>query len=221
VKEKEPYKKYKMSEYQLRQLRDTNPNVYLYATPFIGTEDIRQYLYCKRKLYFRYVLRAPMPPTYKMEFGKEKHEHIEKIKNKKNFSEKYAHRYYNVYLNDPELGLVGLIDFFEYDGKEAYPVEFKTGNMPSEGLDNPDKYQAIAQAILIEKNFDFLVNRVRVYYIKYDKFVDYYIDVEERLRVMQILREIKAMLESEIMPDPIKEEKKCSDCECRNYCLRV
>ncbi len=79
--EKEPYQEYKINKYQLCQLRDNNPNIYLYDCPFIGTEDIRQYLYCKRKLYFRYVLRAPMTPTYKMEFGKEKHEHIERIKN--------------------------------------------------------------------------------------------------------------------------------------------
>lgn len=215
------YSEFKLNEHQFRLIRDKNPGIHIYDKQFFGTEEIRQHVYCKRILYFRYVMRAPMKQTYKMEEGSKKHEYIDKINKKKNLKQNYTHRYYNVYLNDPGLGLVGLIDFFEYDGREAYPVEFKTGNVPPEGMDNPHKYQVAAQAMLIEKNFDFLVNKVRVYYLKNDEFIDYPINIEEKLRVTEILQEIKKIINSEVIPDPTENEGKCVDCECRNYCLRA
>ncbi|MHA1843764.1 MAG: CRISPR-associated protein Cas4 [Promethearchaeota archaeon] len=210
-----------LNKHQLRVLRDNNPKIHLYEKPFIGTEEIRQYLYCKRILYFRYVLSAPMKPTYKMDVGSEKHEYINKLKNKSKLKENYENRYYNIYLSDPEIGLVGLIDLFEFDGKEAYPIEFKTGDIPPSEIDNPHKYQVVAQAMLIEKNFDFLVNKVRIYYIKRDKFIDYYINVEDKLKVLGIVREIGDLINSEVIPEPTEDKGKCVDCECRNYCMTV
>lgn len=211
-------KQFELNGYQLSEIRSNYPIINLYDKPFIGTEEIRQFSYCKRILFFRHIIHAPMKQTYKMEFGAKKHEKLQKMANRS--KEDYAQKYYNVYLTDPQLGLVGLIDYFEFDGKEAYPVEIKSGNIPPEGIDNPHKYQVTAQAILIEKNFNFLVKKVRVYYSKHNKIVDYPIGVEEKLKVMKIIDEINKLLASEKMPEPTKDKGKCIDCECRNYCLR-
>lgn len=209
---------FKLNKYQLSEIRKNYPMVNLFDKPFIGTEEVRQFAYCKRILFFRYVLRAPMKPTYKMEFGAKKHERLQKIVNKS--KEGYTQKYYNVYLTDPLLGLVGLIDYFEFDGKEAYPVEIKSGHILPEGIDNPHKYQVTAQAILIEKNFDFLVKKVRVYYSKHNKIVDYPIGVKDKLKVMEFTNQINKLLASEKIPETTKDKGKCIDCECRNYCLR-
>ena len=191
----------------------------LYDKSYIGTEDIRQYAYCKRIIFFRYVMHAPMIQSIKMEYGTKKHEILQKMKNKED--EAYSQKYYNIYLNDAELGLVGLIDYFEFDGHEAYPVEIKTGHIPPDNVENTHKYQATAQAILIEKNFDFLVKKVRIYYIKYQKYVDYPISVEDKLKILEIIRNINQIIESEKIPEPTKDKGKCIDCECYNYCLRA
>ncbi|MHA1439580.1 MAG: CRISPR-associated protein Cas4 [Promethearchaeota archaeon] len=214
----ENLKEYCLNKHQLDEIRKNYPMVNLYESPLIGTEEVRQYCYCKRIIFFRHILHSPMKQTYKMEYGAKKHEKLQKIANKS--EEKYAQKYYNIYLTDSQTGLVGLIDYFEFDGKEAYPVEIKSGNMPPEGHDNPHKYQVTAQAILIEKNFDFLVKKVRVFYSKYNKVIEYPIGIEDKLKVMNIIKKIRRLIESEKIPEPTKNKGKCIDCECKNYCLR-
>lgn len=214
----ENIKDYILNKHQFNILRLNNPMINLYEKPIIGTEEIRQFSYCKRILFFRHIIHAPMKQSYKMEFGTKKHKMLQKISNKS--KENYTQKYYNVYLTDPFLGLVGLIDYFEFNGKEAYPVEIKSGNIPLESIDNPHKHQVTAQAILIEKNFDFLVKKVRVYYSKYKKIVDYSIGIEDKLKVIEIISDIKKLLALEQIPKPTKDRGKCIDCECRNYCLR-
>lgn len=212
----EDLSQYKLNKHQLRVIRDNNPMINLYDKPYIGTEEIRQFSYCKRKIYFRHVVKAPMKQTYKMEYGMEKHNEFQ---NQINKASEAVQKYYNIYLSDVELGLVGLIDYFEFDGKEAYPIEIKTGNIPPENLENPDKMQVIAQAILIEKNFDFLVKKVRVFYSKFNKIIDYPIGIEDKLKVIEIISKINKLLKSEKIPEPTKEKQKCPDCECQIYCL--
>ena len=210
---------FKMNKYKLSEIRESIPKIHLYEKPLIGTEEIRQFVYCKRIIYFRHVIHAPMQTTYKMEFGMKKHEQLQKYANKS--EEGYSQKYYNIYLTDPNIGLVGLIDYFEYDGKEAYPVEIKSGNIPPGGLDNPHKYQVTAQAILIEKNFDFLVKKVRIVYSKHDNVVDHFISIEDKLTVLKIVDDIRKIIYSEKIPLPTKDTGKCIDCECKNYCLRA
>ena len=202
---------------ELDNIRRAFPKIHLYEGPLIGTEEIRQYMYCKRILFFRKVLNAPMKQTYKMEYGMKKHERLQKQANK---AKKETQKYFNEYLTSAQLGLVGLIDYFEFDGTEAYPVEIKSGRKPPKGMNNPHKYQVTAQAMLIEENYDFLVKKVRVYYSEKDKAVDYPITIENRREVINIINEIVEMLENEQMPEPTKHKGKCVDCECRLYCLR-
>jgi len=144
------FKYLKVNDTELNEFRKRYPKFNLYEKPLIGTEEIRQFVYCKRILFFRHVLHAPMKQTYKMEYGTKKHEELEKLSKK---SKDTTNKYFNIYLTDSKLGLVGLLDYFEFDGNEAYPVEIKSGNIPPGNLDNPHKYQVTAQALLIEKNF--------------------------------------------------------------------
>jgi CRISPR-associated exonuclease Cas4 len=208
-----------LNKHQLNNIRLNYPSIHLFDKPFLGTEEIRQFAYCKRILYFRYVIRAPMYRSYKMEYGVKKHEKLQNVADKS--KENFCHKYYNVYLTDAQLGLVGLIDYFEFDGKEAYPVEIKTGNIPPEGLENAHRLQIAAQAMLIESNFDFLVKRARVFYSKNNEYVDYEIKVDDKLRVLELIDEILHMLEDEKIPEPTKDTGKCTDCECRKFCNNI
>ena len=146
-----------------------------------------------------------------------KHEKLQKIANKNKAAQQ---KYFNINLADPESGLVGLIDYFEFDGNEAYPVEIKTGKKPPDKMDDSHKLQVAAQAILIEKNFNFLVKKVKIFYSKSQKIVESPINIEDKLQVLEIIDEIIKLIESEKIPDPTNHEGKCIDCECRNYCMR-
>jgi len=208
-----------LSSGELHAIRMSFPKVHLYDRPLVGTEEIRQYSYCKRILYFRRVVCAPMKKTYKMEVGEEKHERLQKLA--KNLDDAKTQKYFNVYLTDPQIGLVGLIDYFEFDGNEAYPVEIKTGNIPPSHLTSPHKHQVAAQAMLIENNFGFLVHKVKIYYVKHKKFIEHKITVDDKVMVMNIVDEITDMLTSERIPKPTPDKGKCIDCECRIYCYNT
>ncbi|MBN1216336.1 MAG: CRISPR-associated protein Cas4 [Candidatus Lokiarchaeota archaeon] len=215
--EKRSLKKYVLSEGDINIIRLNYPKIHLYTDPLIGTEEIRQYVYCKRIIFFRRVVNAPMKQTYKMELGQEKHEKLQQLSQKSNDN---PQKYYNIYLTDYESGLVGVIDFFEFDGNEAYPVEIKSGNIPPDDIEEPHKLQVTAQAILIEKNFDFLVKKVKIVYSKYKKYIEYPILIEDKLKVLKIVGKIRKLIEKEEIPHPTIHEGKCVDCECKNYCLR-
>ncbi len=156
--------------------------------------------------------------SYKMEYGTDKHDHLQRYL--KSSDEESIQEYFNVYLSDPDTGLVGLIDYFEFNGAEAYPVEVKTGKSPPETLENSHKNQIVAQAILIEKNFDFLVKIAKIYYSELGKIINYPIQIEDRLNVLKIIGEVREMLIKERIPGPTKDIGKCKDCECKNYCLK-
>lgn len=211
-------RKYRLGRDELNNIRRSYPRINLYEKSLVGTEEIRQYIYCKRKIFFRYVLHSPIRQTYKMQYGLEKHNQLQKLSNK---SHEDTQKYFNVYLTDFEIGLVGIIDYFEYDGNEAYPIEIKSGNIPPDGMENPDKYQVASQALLIERNFDFLVKKVRVFYLKYEKFIEYPIGIEDKLNVLKVIKEIQEMICSEKIPEPTSHKNKCRDCECKIYCLRA
>ncbi|MHA1209513.1 MAG: CRISPR-associated protein Cas4 [Candidatus Freyarchaeota archaeon] len=89
-------------------------------------EDIRQYAYCKRKPYFRYVLRKGFKPSVKMVRGDRVHQETCRAKRVERGGG--TSRYYNVYLRSETLGLAAIIDYFEYDGKEITLVDVKTGS---------------------------------------------------------------------------------------------
>ena len=217
IEENNYLKEFILSEEDMNTLRLNFPKINLYSKPIIGTEEIRQFAYCKRIIFFRHVLNAPMIQTYKMKIGSEKHEKLQKLSQKNKDS---PQKYYNIYLTDYETGLVGLIDYFEFDGNEAYPVEIKTGNIPPEDIDEPHKLQVTAQAILIEKNFDFLVKKVKIIYTKHKKYIEYPISIEDKLKVLKIVGKIRELIEKEEIPQPTIHEGKCVDCECKIYCLR-
>ncbi|MHA1196692.1 MAG: CRISPR-associated protein Cas4 [Candidatus Helarchaeota archaeon] len=205
-----------LNKHELDFLRLSFPKIHLYESPMIGTEEIRQYIYCKRIIYFRHVIKAPMEQTVKMELGTKKHEILQALEGKDD--ESSISKYYNIYLTDPQINLVGVIDYFEFDGKEAYPVEIKTGKVPKNGVEKRFKYQIVAQAILIEKNFNFLVKKAKIAYTKEKKVIEIPITIDDKIKVMEIIREIQKIIKNEEIPPPTKDKAKCVDCECRKYC---
>jgi len=113
-------------------------------------EDIRQYAYCKRKPYFRYVLRKGFKPSVKMVRGDRVHQETCRAKRVERGGG--TSRYYNVYLRSETLGLAAIIDYFEYDGKEITLVDVKTGS--SDKIPKGYYLQMAALALLVEVCLD-------------------------------------------------------------------
>nr|MDO8109710.1 CRISPR-associated protein Cas4 [Candidatus Sigynarchaeota archaeon] len=188
----------------------------------VMAEDIRQYVYCKRILYFRHVMGIWPIKTYKMERGEEIHE--QKARKRGVDIQGAIETYHNIWLQSVKLGYGALLDAFEFTGSEIYPVEIKSGHGPGEP-DNRDlehhKYQFIAQALLLEEAFDMLVSRARVRYV--DAGVDYFVPItfDDRQMLLKLLKDIRETIRLEIFPEPTIHAGKCVDCEFWGYCLHA
>ncbi|MHA1315815.1 MAG: CRISPR-associated protein Cas4, partial [Candidatus Helarchaeota archaeon] len=183
-------------------------------------EDVRQFTYCPRIIYFRYVMNVNMPPrTYKMEKGIEKHE--KDVRNFKSPPESSPQKYANIYLKDERVGLIALLDFLEVDGDEAIPIDLKTGKRYQEPISDHHFAQLVAQALLVEACMGQIVRRVRVDYTRLKKVLERQVDVDDKFRVLRDLERMQEIVETEIIPSPTNIEGKCTDCEFWRYCLRV
>ena len=185
-------------------------------------EDIRQYIWCKRIIYFRHVAGIWPMKTYKMERGEEIHE--VKARRKSVKVEGAVETYHNIWLQSIKLGFGALLDSFEFNGSEIYPVEIKSGHGPDEEKNRKlehHKYQLVAQALLLEEAFEIPVSRARARYV--DAGVDYFvpITIDDKQALMKLLKSIQDIIRLEILPEPTDHQGKCVDCEFWNYCLKV
>jgi CRISPR-associated exonuclease Cas4 len=183
-------------------------------------EDIRQHAYCARIVYFRHVMGAWPEKTYKMHRGEKIHEKKARACNVE--TEGSTETYYSIWLQSARLGFGALLDAFEFTGGEIYPIEIKTGHIPSDRGERELEYhvvQLVAQAMLLEEAFNMPVIRARVRYV--DARVDHFIPVtiDEKRALLRRLREIRDTIRLETIPEPASIKGKCTDCEFWSYCM--
>lgn len=186
---------------------------------FFSAEDVRQFAYCPRKIYYRYVLRNDWLISPKMKKGTELHEVL--CRRRKNEKVGRVERYYNLRLQDDDLGLFALIDIVEWDGEEGRVIELKTGSHKGKQPNYPDKLQVVAEAILVEFAMGIPVTVGSVWYYKQDEMLDFEISYEDKLKVVDILKKMRKIVALELFPEIERPTKKCRDCECRRLCWWV
>lgn len=178
---------------------------------FFTAEDVRQYAYCKRKVYFRYVLRSRFKPTVKMERGRE--EHL-KLRRKRR-----GRAYFSMYLFSERLGLAGVVDYFDYGGGVIVPVEVKFGGR---GRIYAGHYlQLVAEALLLEDCFGVSIEKGVIEYPDEGLRRDVKITVGAKVKVLKILNDIKEILEYEKLPPPSRNRAKCEACEVYVVCRGI
>lgn len=183
---------------------------------FFSAEDIRQYAYCPRKIYFRYVIRNDWLLSPKMVRGVELHERL--CRGKEKDVEEDIVRYYNLRLEDRDLGLFALLDIVEWDGQSGKVIELKTSKHKKGDANFPDKLQVVAEAILVELSLNIPVERGAIWYYNDNEIVEFEITDNDRLKVLGILKDMRKIVENEVFPKMEKPTKKCRDCECRKLC---
>ena len=184
-----------------------------------SAEDIRQYVYCPRKIYYRYVLRARLLTTPKMNRGQELHEKLCKDRVREPVSDSDVRYYYNLYFSDEDLGLSAIVDVLEVLDNYHYKViDLKSSKPPEEGVYEGEKMQVAAQALLVETNLGVKVTEGAIFYIRHNRQVDFEITSLDLLNVMRILERIKQIVYYEEIPKPTSERSRCNDCECRRFC---
>lgn len=188
----------------------------------ITISDIKQFIYCPRKIYYTYVEPVPWKKTFKMKYGKEQHNELikkEKRRNLKIYGLKEGKRYFGYTVHSEKYNLSGRLDILvecENDeaGQRYFPVECKDTDYQ---IHNSTKYQLIAYALVLEEQLGSLVNEGYIYIIPKNKVYTIYITDEERTYVRKVIHSIRNIIKNEHYPNP-RSKKRCLACEYIRYC---
>ena len=127
---------------------------------------------------------------------------------------------YSYLIKDQSLDIIGICDKIEIIDGKYFPVLLKSGKPPLKGVWNQDAIELVADAILIEEEFN---TDVYVGFVDYEKIGDrrpVVMDVDLRKSYFKILREVKEIIENKNMPNVKKSPKKCEKCEYKEICQK-
>ena len=125
---------------------------------------------------------------------------------------------YNYLIRDIGLDLIGVIDKIEVEKGNYFPISLKSSNPPVNGVWDGDFMEAIANALLIEQEFN---TYVTVAYIDYLKIADrraVIIDTDARKSFFKVLTSVNKIVENGEIPTVKTNLKKCENCEYKELC---
>ena len=125
---------------------------------------------------------------------------------------------YNYLIRDIGLDLIGVIDKIEVEKGNYFPISLKSSNPPINGVWDGDFMEAIANALLIEQEFN---TYVTVAYIDYLKIADrraVIIDTDARKSFFKVLSSVNKIVENGEIPTVKTGLKKCENCEYKELC---
>lgn len=130
-------------------------------------------------------------------------------------------QYHNIYLESADLGLRGLIDTLVIlSDDKAMPINIKTGSYAEKAVLPADyKAQLVAEALLIESTTRYRVVQAA---IQPDSNPLRIVEItpEDKLWVLRMMRQMREIVQTEIMPAPTPYPAKCVDCDALPACKR-
>ena len=183
--------------------------------------DLKQYLYCPRKVYFTYVMPVDKKPTFKMNYGKiieEKIDRLETRRTLKRYRLLQGEKYFHVPVKSERLGLSGEIDLLIRTQNNLYPVDFKfVRGFPYKS----HLYQLAGYALILEDMYLIEISTGFIYFIPDERIFTIRIKKELKMSCLKVIEEIKAMILNESMPPATPFKRRCLECECQNFCRDI
>ncbi len=191
------------------------------STVDLKVNDLKQYCYCPRIVFYHYVMPVDKKETYKMIKGKVAHERIQQLEERRKLRRyhlKGGRKSFDVPLYSRKYGLSGKVDMVIEMESECFPVEFKwtDGKVQRNHI-----IQLAAYALLIEEKYRKPVLTGFLYSLPQDDVVPCSLTDAVKAECLGIVQEIVSMIREERFPDPPREIGKCFDCEYRNFCRDV
>lgn len=193
--------------------------------------DLKQYAYCPRVVFFSYCLPLIRPMTYKMEAGiaaQDQAEDLEERRTLRAYGLDRGKRHFNVDLVCEELGLRGRVDMvIEIAGDEGegelIPVDYKHSRAKGspQRVGHHFEQQLAAYGEMLQAAWGRPVRRGFLYFIPLRRAQEVAITEELRQEVLQLVAEMRAMVEGERMPEPTRHRRRCVACEFRRFCNDV
>ena len=183
--------------------------------------ELRQWVYCPRVVYYHQVMPGAGQSTYKMKEGLRAQELIENLEMRRTLREyglDGAERQFGVGLEDESVGLTGRIDLLLIGEKYGAVVDFK---LTSGDVGENHRMQLAGHASLVEAVFHVPVKLTFLFRIPDSKVFPVPITQELRERVVESIRAIQKMRETQELPEPTSLRARCSECEYANYCADI
>ncbi|MEZ4731160.1 MAG: CRISPR-associated protein Cas4 [Caldilineaceae bacterium] len=183
--------------------------------------DLKQFSYCPRVVYYERCLPHLRPRTFKMDAGRDRHEHEQKLALRRTLH-KYGvldgRREFDVTLTDPVGQLTGVLDEVVYgaDGT-IFPVDYKLADQ----VGSNHKVQLAAYAHLLTQATGQPVHQGYIYLIKPRRLEAVAITPALRQTVATQLTALRMMVTAERMPPPTEKRSRCVACEFRRFCNDV
>lgn len=184
----------------------------------LKVSDIKQYLYCPRIIYFNYVLPVERKVTRKMEYAKEEHLELDRLEKRRKlvrYRLDEGERFFHVRLQSSHLGMEGVLDMLISSPAGLYPVEFKH---TIRGPELNHKYQLVAYAMLVEEHYNRPVRFGFLYLSPGKRIFSIEVTPNARIFVKRLAGMIRRIIECQQMPPRSRSQRRCRDCEFRNYC---
>jgi CRISPR-associated exonuclease Cas4 len=184
----------------------------------LRVNDLKQFTYCARIVFYQYVMPVERKATFKMEHGKVAEARVQQLEQRRTL-----HRYglgdgtrqFQLWLTSPRLALSGRLDLLVRTDDEAVPVDFKDTNSR---VHHNHHVQLCAYALLVEDAYGGSVRRGFVYRVPQDDVTIIEMTPALRDETVRALDAVRTMIVAERMPEPTEVRARCDDCEYRNYC---
>lgn len=128
---------------------------------------------------------------------------------------------WNYLIKDQQLGIVGACDKIEIISGRYYPVKMSLSNPPLQGIWDRDVIELVANAFLVEQEFDTEVFVGFVDYLKLGERRPVVMDAQTRKRLFKVLYEMDSILEGNIPTKINVNENKCNKCALKEECEEI
>lgn len=186
---------------------------------YITATDIMNYSYCPRIIYYVHVLHEPQYTTKKEMKGREKeNDFSQKGKRTKIVKEgPMLPKKFGLYLTSEKLGLKTKLDSVMFDEAkhEAYPIQAKYSYKPKT-IYTTQKNQLLMESLLIEEALGYSSPHGFIKFLKSGDLVK--LNLADKHSLLNILSEIKYILNNESFPKPTPYKKRCVDCCYKDKC---
>jgi len=184
----------------------------------LRVNDLKQFEYCPRIVFYNTVMPLERKTTVKMERGKDEEfrlDALEKRRTLRRYELGSGERRFHVWLESPTLGLSGKLDLLIVSNKGYFPVDFKyTRGRPHRN----HVVQLAGYALLVEEKFRTRVDTAFIYLTPVQQVISIGLTGQLKEEVRQRLSEMRTMIHDEILPPATPVRGRCEECEFRNYC---
>lgn len=184
----------------------------------VPVTELKQWVYCRRIVYYHQVMPGVGVSTYKMREGLRAQEMIESLEMRRTLREyglEGAERQFGLWLSDQGVGLSGKIDLLLRRERDGAIVDFK---LTSGEMGENHRMQLAAYAVLAEASLGLRVRQAFLFRIPDNRVFGITVTEQMMRSVRDAVREVRGICDGEELPEATSVRGRCVECEYANYC---